>query len=145
VVHQHPRAEHGVEVGLVDQQRPLALAQRQSVEQHHRRLLACRQRERPHAALVMIERVVTRLVVQKGRAIEDAVEEDRLLRVTLAPCLVDFQPAHDAQPDVRRVAADQRGMPVALDDATAPAGIFRRPLAAADFVGGGRLHFCNLG
>ena len=55
VVHEHPRREHRVDVGVVDVDRPRTGGERQPGEEHDHRLLAGRERERADATRVMIE------------------------------------------------------------------------------------------
>ena len=77
VVQQHPDREHGVEVGVVGDHVPLAPAQVEPAQQQHHRLLAGREREGAHAALVVVEVVDVAHRVGEGLALGGAVQEDR--------------------------------------------------------------------
>ena len=78
-VEQHPDGEDDVEIGVVGEDRPRLLAQIETAQHQRERLLAGRQRERSHAALVMIEIHHPALGVDERLALRGAVEEDGAL------------------------------------------------------------------
>ena len=125
VVQQHPDGEHDVEVGIVREDVPLALAQIEAAQQQHHGLLAGRQREGAHAALVVIEVVDAAHRVREGLALRGAVQEDRAGRRVTRLRRAHAAAALDAHREGGRLYTDEPASARVLADLVALRGAQR--------------------
>ena len=125
VVQQHPDGEHDVEIGIVREDVPLALAQIEAAQQQHHGLLAGRQREGAHTALVVIEVVDAAHRVREGLALRGAVQEDRAGRRVARLRRAHAAAALDPHREGRRLDTDELASARLLADLVALRGVQR--------------------